>query len=184
VRPLRSVVELCSFGTGAEAGLRGKPVEVAADVLYEHIREIGGEAVPNHYPLHHQILAVGGHAVGGDLPATIAKAVGKIVERPVSRLPQLPRKDREVRSVAEQLERAEGGDLAGEMPGDVLASLVDSPVARLSEADQVVILSDDLAGRPREIDGERRHGAAEVIHVKDEVRVQIRCLPPDDPTPG
>src|ERR1022692_1918552 len=63
----------------------------------------------------------------------------------------------------------------------VLASLMNGAIARLTQADQVIVLGDHLAGRPGEVDRQRGHGAAEVVHVEDQFRMQIRSLPPDDP---
>ena len=68
-----------------EAGLGGEPIQVSANVPQQHFGQIVGEAVAHHDALHDDILPVGGHAVGGHLPAAIAQPVCQIVERPIRR---------------------------------------------------------------------------------------------------
>jgi len=58
---------------------------------------------------------------------------------------------------------------------------VDSAVAVEAEAHEVVVLGDDLAGGPGEVDLEDRHVAAEIGDMEDEVVGQILGVAPDDP---
>ena len=58
---------------------------------------------------------------------------------------------------------------------------MDAAIALATEPDEVVVLGDDLTGRPGEVDLEHRHVAAEVRHVEDEVVGELGHVTPDDP---
>ena len=58
---------------------------------------------------------------------------------------------------------------------------MDAAVALVAEPEEVVVLRDDLAGRPGEVDLEHRHVAAQVVHVEDQVVGQLGGVAPDDP---
>ena len=64
---------------------------------------------------------------------------------------------------------------------DVACGLLHSAVAVEAEPDEVVVLRDDLVARPREVQRERRHVAAEVVHVEHEVVGQRLGVAPHDP---
>src|SRR5580700_194216 len=97
------------------------------------------------------------------------------------RILESPRENRQIPPIAKDLEWTHVADLPGEVYRHILASLVDRPIPRFTEPDQVVILSHYLAGGTRKIDGERRHGAAQVIHVEDQIGMQVRSLAPEHP---
>ena len=58
---------------------------------------------------------------------------------------------------------------------------MDVLVARPAQADEVVVLGHDLAGRPGEVDLEDRHVAAEVGDVEDQVVGQVLGVAPQHP---
>jgi len=76
-------MELPCYRGGTEAWLGGEPIEVTSNVADQHVGQVASEAVAHHHALHHQILAIGRHAIGRNLPAAIAQTVGEIVERPM-----------------------------------------------------------------------------------------------------
>jgi uncharacterized protein YfcZ (UPF0381/DUF406 family) len=57
----------------------------------------------------------------------------------------------------------------------------DAPVSALSEADKLVVLSDDLAGAAREVEGKGCLVRAEVVDVEDEFLREVLGIAPDDP---
>ena len=63
----------------------------------------------------------------------------------------------------------------------VAACLLHAPVAVEAETQQRVVLRDDLRPRAREVQRERRHVAAEVVDVEDEILRQRRAVAPDGP---
>ena len=115
------------------------------------------------------------------MPAAIAEPVRQVVERPVRLLSKGPGQDGEIAPGRQHFKWAEFGDLAGKFDGHLLASLVDGAISGLAQPDEVVILGDDLARRPREVDGQGGHGAAQVIDVEDQIGIEILKLAPDDP---
>ena len=54
-------------------------------------------------------------------------------------------------------------------------------VTFLAETEEVVVLAGDLAARPREVEGEGGHVAAQVIDVEDQVFGKILGFAPDHP---
>ena len=73
------------------------------------------------------------------------------------------------------------GDLTGYPHGYIPTRAVDAPIARLSQAEEIVILRDDLAAGPREIEGERRHVSAQVVNPKHQILVKLRGGAPHRP---
>lgn len=51
-----------------------------------------------------------------------------------------------------------------------------------TQADQVIILANDLHSRTREVQGEGLLGATEVVQLEDEVFRQIRTITPNGPS--
>ena len=71
------------FRRRPETRLRLEPVQVSPDVFQKHVAQIMREAIPNHYALHYQVLPVGRHPVGRNLPSAVTQAVRQIVRRPI-----------------------------------------------------------------------------------------------------
>ena len=72
-------------------------------------------------------------------------------------------------------------ELIGQVAGDVVRIAVYLAVAASSQADEVVVLGDDLPGRPREVDLEDGHVASEIRDVEDQVVGEEGGVSPDDP---
>jgi len=176
------VVEAGRVAGGLHAGLGFEPVEVAADVADQHAGEVVGESVADNYALDGYVFAVGGHAVGGHLPAAVAKAVGQVVEGPTGGgVFEGPGDDGEIDAGGKHLEGPERRYFSGKLDGNLLTGLVDGAVAGFPETDEVVVLGDDLAGGAGEVDGQGGHGAAEVVDVEDEFGRQVAGFAPYDP---
>ena len=62
-----------------------------------------------------------------------------------------------------------------------MAGLVNHAVSLAAQAQEVIVLADHFSARPREVQRERGHAAAQVIHLKDQVIRQVRMLAPDHP---
>ena len=91
--------------------------------------------------------------------------------------------DRRQRALAviHQLQRTKLGDLAGKPLCGVSTGLLDPRVALTAQPQEIVVLRDDLATRPAEVQREGRHVAAEVVHIEDQLIGQFRLVAPDDP---
>jgi len=59
-----------------EAGLRGKPIEVSADVADKHTGQVMAESIAHHDALDDHILTVRGHPIGWYLPTAISQPIG------------------------------------------------------------------------------------------------------------
>ena len=81
----------------------------------------------------------------------------------------------------QELERPELRDLGREARRHLARVALDSPVAVEAEAEEVVVLRDDLGAGPREVQREGRHVVAEVVDPEDQVLGQRLRVAPDDP---
>src|SRR5262249_37650707 len=84
-------------------------------------------------------------------------------------------------AVTEQFKRPQLHDLLSQMAADVIGSLVNSPVSLSTKAQEVVVLADDLAGRPGEVDLADRHAPAEVVAMKPQVVGEFFTVAPHHP---
>jgi len=83
-------------------------------------------------------------------PAVRAQTIGQVEEREAVPFPVAQRPGhggQATVAVVEELERAQAGDLLGQVAGGVVAGLVDPPVALAAEPQEGVVLSGDLASR-------------------------------------
>src|SRR6266480_5296631 len=128
-----------------------------------------------------EVFAVPGKGIGRHKPAAIAQPFREIEDVEVRLLFQDKGEDRELVAATDEPERPHFGNLGREMQGNVLASLLNARIAGPAEAEEVVVLGDDLVAGTREIQGEGGHLAAEVVHVKDEIIGQLVFVAPDDP---
>src|SRR4029077_4108708 len=72
-------------------------------------------------------------------------------------------------------------DLSRDVLRGVVTGVLDSAVAFETEAQKIVVLADDLAGRAREVQREGRHVAAQIVDVKNQLFRQIRTIAPYHP---
>jgi putative transposase len=134
----------------------------------------------------HLLGGCSGEGVGGHLPSSCAQPVGQVEQR-VARVlafadPPGDRRDaRGWVAVAQELEWAELDDLGGEVLADRIGRVVDALVTLKAEADEIVVLGHDLAGRAGEVDLEDRHIAAQVVDMEDQVVGKFLAVPPEDP---
>ena len=100
-------------------------------VIEEEVCEVPTEAVADDDPLDGEVLAIRRERVRGHLPARRPQAIGDVkqCERPVDILAQLPGERRNPTVAAiDDLERAELGDLPGEVAGRPVCGLVDPAI--------------------------------------------------------
>ena len=81
----------------------------------------------------------------------------------------------------DHLEGAQRGNFCGQVLGGPVAGRVELGVALAAKTHEIVVLRDDLPARAREVEGEGRHAAAEIVDVEDQVLGQVAFLPPEDP---
>jgi len=84
-------------------------------------------------------------------------------------------------AVVDDFERAELGDLFGEIAAEGVAFGLDFAIALFAEAEEVVVLADDFAAGAGEVEREGGHVAAEVVHFKDQLFGQILLFAPEGP---
>lgn len=136
--------------------------------------------------LHRDVGGCPGQGVGRHLPALGCQPVGQ-VEQGVAGVravtdPPGDRRDSRVRvAVTQELERAQLDDLGDEVLADLVGRIVDAPVSLITQAEEVVVLNDDLPGRAGEVDLEHRHVAAQVVDVEHQIVGEFLAVPPDDP---
>src|SRR5439155_20810514 len=117
--------------------------------------------------LHREVGRGPGKSAGRYLPAAGAQPVGEVEQGVpgILALGDAPG-DRGYSgagiAVAEQLERAQLGDLAGEVLAYLVGGQVNAPVALEAKAQEVVVTGDDLPRRAGEVDLEHRHVPAQV----------------------
>ncbi len=160
-----------------------EPGELALDVGDEHVRQVVREAASNDDAQRREIGAVLGEGVRRYLPAALAQGVRHVEHRVVlDAVFQREREDGKLVAPREQLERADLGDprtraasrRRAHTPGRVA-------IAGEPEADEVVVLRDDLRAGSREVEREGRHVVAEVVHPEDQVLRERVGVAPDDP---
>ncbi len=76
---------------------------------------------------------------------------------------------------------AQGLERVGQVVGGAGEVAHDGAVALLAQADQLVVLADDLAGSLGEVESEGRLVGTEVVDVEDELLGEILGGAPDDP---
>ena len=140
------------------------------------------EAVPDDDAERREVLPVLREGVGGELPAALAQRVRDVEDGEVlDPVLQLEGEHRQLVAPRDQLERPELGDLRRQPRGDVARVALHLPVAVEAEAEEVVVLRDDLGAGPREVEREGRHVVAEVVDPEDQVGGQRVGVAPDDP---
>ena len=157
---------------GGRAGLQAG--QRAPHVIQQQVGHVMAETVPDDDALYGQVLAVGGQGVSRDEPASGAELLSEVEQAERVRKAGLepPRRGGDsVGRVAVEgdSERSQGPDFPGEVPGRLVRGGVHPRVAFAAEADERVVLRDDLAAWAGEVQVERGHGPAEVVDVEDQV---------------
>src|SRR5210317_285092 len=159
-------------------------VDAALEILDQQVCQITAEAVPDQDAHDDQVLPLRRHAVGGDLPAAAANPVGQVeqVEARIGAFLEGPAHRRDTAAaVVDNLEDAELLDFVGEILGRVVAGLVDLAVSFNTQAQEIVILGNDLSAGAGEVQGEGRHVAAQVVDPEDQVVGQVFLVAEDAP---
>jgi hypothetical protein len=117
-----------------------------------------------------QVGAVVGEGVGRDEPAALAERVGDVEDREVvDVVGDRKGKDGKLVTACEQLKWAKLLDLPRNARGDVPRVGLDTAEAVEAEPEEVVVLSDHLGARSREIEREGRHVVAEIVDPEDQL---------------
>ena len=133
---------------------------------------------------HLEILGVRGHGVGGDDPGTAAELMGKRELVVVLLLLRVEAEGDEGETFAVLLGHDDEAELL-ERIGEVVCGAGqvghDGAVSVLSEADELVVLANDLGGALGEIESEGGLVSTEVVDVEDEFFGEVFGCTPDDP---
>ena len=154
------------------------------DIREQLVAPTLAEILAHHYPQHLQVVGVRRHGVRRDDPSALAELMreGEFVEvfvrgfvktecdewEPIA---GFPRHD-------DEPELFQG---VGEVVGGARQVGHDAAVAVLAEADQLVVLADDLGGALGEVEGEGGLVCAEVVDIEDKLLGEVFWGAPDDP---
>ena len=146
--------------------------DLRADVVQERGRQVMAEAVAHDDALHGHVGEVVRHRVGraSASPACAAGPTG----RTGSSWWCAPSSDCQANTGMSEpsFHRSNGvhlSDLGGEILRDVEGVLLHAPEALVAQPQEQVVLQQHLGARSGEVEGERRHVAAEVAHVEDQL---------------
>ena len=176
-----AVREGSGFGPARGCGLLAEPVEHPAEIVEQQVGEIVGEAVADDDAQRCDVLPVLRERVRGHEPTLLAQPCRDVEDGEGLLAVDHEREHGQLRAVGEQAERAEVRDLRSQPLRDHPAGDLHAPVAVATEAQEVVVLRDDLAARPGEVERERRHLAAEVVDAEDQIGRQRGPVAPDRP---
>lgn len=162
--------------------------QAESDVMDEHVASALGEVLPHDDAQHLELLGVRRHRVRGDDPAPGAQVVGErklVVVAVLSALGgALEAEGHEGQALAAALghdDEAVALEDLGEVVGGAGQVAHDGLIALLAEADELVVLADDLGGALGEVEREGGLLGAEVVDVEDEVLGEVLVRAPDDP---
>lgn len=189
---MRRDVLLDVFLGALERGLvrGGEDAEAEFDVANQVVGAAAGKVLAADDAQHLEAVGLGGHCVGGDDPAAGAEVggEGKLVVGAVGNGVLFgavgEAKGDEGQAVAGRLghdDEAEVPEAGGEVVGGADEVAHDGAVAVLAEADELVVLADDLGGALGEVEGEGGLLGAEVVDVEDEVLGEVLAGAPDGP---
>lgn len=158
------------------------------DIMDEHVTPALGKVLAHDNSQHLEPLGMRRHRVRGHNPAPGSQVMGqrKLVVVPVLATlgGGLEAEGHERKALAAALghdDEAVGLEHAGEVVGGAGEVAHDGLVASLAEADELVVLADDLRRALGEVEGEGRLLGAEVVDVEDEVLREVFVGAPDDP---
>ena len=167
-------------------------VAAQLDVGNEHVALGAGKVLANHDAQHLEVICVRRHCVRRHDPAAAAQAPGQgelvilaLTPFPIVVLLGVWEAEGDERKALagaaghddESLLLERGAEVVGSA-GDVAH---DGAVAAAAEADELVVLADDLGGAFGEVEGEGGLVGAEVVDVEDEVLWKVFGGSPDDP---
>ena len=134
----------------------------APDVVHQQAGHVPADPLADHDAHDGDVLGIAGQGECRNLPAALQQPIGEIVQcigQLHARLyPEAYRRNTGLRiAVVDELERPELADLFCQPLSRVVAGLLNPPVSLATEAEEVVVLGDDLTGRTGEVDGERTY---------------------------
>jgi hypothetical protein len=159
-------------------------LQAQLDVSEQQVTARLGEVLAHHDTQHLQVLGMRRHGVGWHHPAALAQLVGQgeLVVVLVELLVQAEGDERQASAALlrhdDEFELLEG---VGQVVGGAGEVGHDGAVAVLAQADQLVVLADDLGGTLGEVEGEGRLVGSEVVDVEDELLGEVFGGSPDDP---
>ena len=125
--------------------LRLQAGELALEIGHQQVGHVVPEALPHDHAQRREVRPVFRERVGGQLPAAFPHRVRDVEHRVVvDPVLECEREDRKLVSLRYQLERAQLGDPRRQARGDVARVPLHPPVSVEPEAQQVVVLRDDL----------------------------------------
>ena len=116
----------------------------------QFISHCSREAMPDQNALDHKIFAIRRHGVCGHKPSARAQSIGKIVKRKSRRcgIFQFPAEPgNSAAAIVDDFEWTERFDPGGELPSKFSALVLDFAIAFFAEAEEVVILANNLPAR-------------------------------------
>ena len=161
-----------------------KQVPRQLDILDKRVAAALGKVLADHNPQHLETVGLGGHGVSRDDPPPHAQLVGerKLVVVAVLVFGEAERDEGEaLAGLLAHDDEVEGLERVAEVVGGAGEVGHDGAVALLAEADELVVLADDLAGALGEVEGEGGLVGAQVVDVEDELLGEILGCAPDDP---
>lgn len=146
-------------------------LERQPDIRDQRVAPAAGEVLAHHHAHHLQPVRVRRHGVRRDDPAALPQLVreGELVEAVAVRGVEAESDERE--AGAARLRHEQEAHLLhaeGEVVGRAGEVEHDGAVALLAEADELVVLADDLGGAAGEVEGEGGLVGTEVVDVEDE----------------
>lgn len=164
-------------------GLSAQPGQRLFEVVDQQVGQIVAEAVANNDPQHGQVFSVGREGVGRYQPAALAQCRGDIEHRvAVLAVGQGECEHRQLTPVGQQPEGPEPSDAVCQAGRDSAGVLLNPAIALGAQAQEVVVLGDDLGARTGKVQREGRHLAAEVVDAEHQVLGQRLGVAPDDPS--
>lgn len=162
--------------------------QAESNVVDEHVASALGEVLSHNDTQHLELLGVRRHRVRGDDPSPGAQVVRErklVVVAVLSTLSGvLEAEGHEGQALAAALrhdDEAVALEHLGEVVGGAGQVAHDGLIAPLAEADELVVLANDLGGTLGEVEGEGGLLGAEVVDVEDEVLGEVLVGAPDDP---
>ncbi len=126
-------------------------------------------AVSHDDPQHRNVLELGRHRIRRDQPASGTQCFGHVVDGVAAIAGHLEGDDRD----PGLRETSSNWSIATTWSAIQAAvsqqALLDALVSVATEAQEHVVLSDDLGTRPREVESEGRHVTAQILDVEDEI---------------
>ena len=163
------------------------------DVRDQGVAAVPGEVLAHNNAQHFQTVGVGRHGVGRNDPAARAQLMGQGEFVKHALLVFVVGGSCRVRQAEGNKRQAFAGLLGHDHKAKLLEGVRevvssarkvghDSTVAVLAQADELVVLADNLRRAFTEVEGERRLVGAQVVDVEDQLLRQEVGGPPHDPT--